>query len=162
MFVYSCWQAKTMRKCCRVDGNIFKKREKKFSFSNENGYVWTGPFIKPVEQKQITTCGYVHRFSISSLATSAFPVVTFVSSWTSWLFECLVCLILCTQQQIQRLWLLWMQDSNDTILTECLKKFCIIVSEMTSFAFLSQGGILVGATLSCLRLYLLFTYGCLL
>ena len=38
-FIDTCGRATTLR----VDANVFENGEKKVAFSNEYGYVWTGP-----------------------------------------------------------------------------------------------------------------------
>ena len=41
---YTCGRAKTLR----VDASIFENGEEKVAFSNEYGYVWTGPECSPI------------------------------------------------------------------------------------------------------------------
>ena len=41
---YTCGRAKTLR----VDASIFENGEEKVAFSNECGYVWTGPECSPI------------------------------------------------------------------------------------------------------------------
>ena len=49
----TCGQAKTIRIRYRVDANFFEIRNKKVAFSNENGYLWSGPKNNPICSCQI-------------------------------------------------------------------------------------------------------------